>query len=254
MVFGGDDRQLVQNTLVYPNRAICYLRVYFGTEIFCGTGFLVGERALVTAAHCVHDDHFANVGKATRIEIIPAGYLDAKRQLIAPYGFAELDYSACRVPQEWIQNTTEQALSHDYALIRLPSTHAFGKKLGYFGLTPIGPELDPTLLQYPSYYLYGYPVNSPPPGWLPGMPGWAAGPLQSFQGNRVNYLIDMTPGQSGGPLFYQYGAEADGTPKVGVLAINHYESMVSNTAVVIRPAIYDRLISWKNETHESPTT
>ena len=55
IVGGVDNRTLVTNTQQFPNSAICYLDIRFGSNWYTGTAFMISKNVAVTAGHCLLD-------------------------------------------------------------------------------------------------------------------------------------------------------------------------------------------------------
>ena len=88
-----DTRVKVDRNQYFPFKYICNLDITFmdhGTpKRFAGTGFVVGDRCVLTAGHCVHDQTF---GWASSIVVYP-GYDGST----APFGQeTSSDLAACR--------------------------------------------------------------------------------------------------------------------------------------------------------------
>ena len=66
-IFGEDDRVRVKNTGKYPYSAIAYMKMRYGCGCQAtGSGFMIGKRFLMTAAHClVCEEHRKPISKVT---------------------------------------------------------------------------------------------------------------------------------------------------------------------------------------------
>ena len=95
-----------------------------------GTGFLYGDHAMGTAAHCLYDGRYG--GKATRIKIV------------LPHKTIFADGSKLRYPSQWSAGSSSQVAGdwkYDYGTITLPAGTA---SEGYFGLYTNGAKVGDT--------------------------------------------------------------------------------------------------------------
>ena len=83
-IFPPDGRRLVSNTLLVPFRFVCCLEITFvnplngQTVAERGTGTLISDRHVLTAAHCVVEDISVRNAK------FPVRYIGAQNILVAP--------------------------------------------------------------------------------------------------------------------------------------------------------------------------
>jgi glutamyl endopeptidase len=179
-IFGNDDRTQITDTSVYPYSAIALIRIYWTKEDLVGeacTGWMIGNSALATAAHCIYQG-----GYPYRVVVKPAMNSDAKNQ--TPFGICSVD--SWVVPDEWVKN---HDIQFDYGVYRLGCTA--GKQTGTLNFKVTGGDLTGKTLQ-----LSGYP------GDKPGRTMWTGfGQVTSASAKGLNYNIDMWPGQSGSPIW-----------------------------------------------------
>jgi V8-like Glu-specific endopeptidase len=121
-IFPPDDRRLVANTLLVPFRFICCLEIVFVNPLNGlgllerGTGTLISDRHVLTAAHCVFDDQSTKNAKLPPgLGPFPVRYLAAQRILVAParndrdlpFGFSRV--TKARVAPGWQAAANKQA-------------------------------------------------------------------------------------------------------------------------------------------------
>src|SRR5262245_41631143 len=102
-VIGVDSRVIVTDTSDVPWRCICHLEVEseFGPTGF-GTGFLIGPKAVLTAAHVL--DSPARNGSTRRRTARQVRVIPGRNGTLAPYGFFVSKYSDCKVPEQWLRD------------------------------------------------------------------------------------------------------------------------------------------------------
>ncbi|MEG3177525.1 serine protease [Sphingomonas sp. RB3P16] len=215
-----DDRIRVQNTTVYPWRAICALRIQAANgQQFIGTGWMISPRTVITAGHCVflHDAG----GWARSIEVIP-GMNDASR----PYGSHV--GTALRSVTGWTQGKNRD---FDYGAIILPPANRPGVQTGTFGFA----VRDDAFLKNAMLNLSGYP------GDKGGAQQWFHAQKAKATSSRViTYDIDTMGGQSGSPVWVLQNGQRYA---VGV----HTNGAASgNSATRIVSDMFANLVNWKN--------
>jgi glutamyl endopeptidase len=219
VIIGADNRVRINNTVVYPWRAICALKITAKNgSRWIGTGWLVAPRTIITAGHCVymHDQG----GWASKIEVIP-GMNDAQR----PYGtFTGTTFKSVN---GWINSKNR---NYDYGAIILPANARPGAATGYFGYA----VKDDSYLKASVLNLSGYP------GDKGGNQQWFMSLKPKSVSSRViNYDIDTFGGQSGAPVWIKIGNDRF---CIGIHTNGHISG---NSATRIVQPVFDNIKSWK---------
>lgn len=219
-VCGHDGRVEVGKDGTPPWRMICQLIITMANGARTrGTGWLISPRTVMTAGHCVHSAR--NGGWATKIEVIPG--MSGRRQ---PFGSAVS--TQFHSVAGWV-NRHEPA--EDYACIVLPEDSALGNHTGWFGFAAL-PDSDlKNLLANNS----GYPGDK-----TFGTQWYNAGRIIGTEPQRLAYMFDTAPGQSGSPT-WRY----DKTRKQRhVIGIHNYGGC-ANRSTRINPEVFANMKAWK---------
>ncbi len=185
-IFGTDDRVRVGDTTVIPWAAIGRVSVTTEAGGVSGTGFLVGERHLLTAGHVVHDAGFGGDGWAETLTLTLG--LDGA---VEPFGRAEA--VAFRADPDWVASADPAA---DWALVTLD--RSLGAALGAF---PLFAAEGVDLFDGTPVTLAGYP------GDLGGDALYAAaGPVAEGTPDQLLYAgsLDTAGGMSGAPVWQTF--------------------------------------------------
>ena len=131
-VFGDDESWFATPKDGRGYKAVAKLYIYFPDSSTPreGTGFLYGDHAMGTAAHCLYDGRYG--GKATRIKVV------------LPHKTVVVDSSKLRYPSQWSAGSSSQVAGdwkYDYGTITLPAGTA---SEGYFGLYTNGAKVGDT--------------------------------------------------------------------------------------------------------------
>ena len=181
-VFGTDDRITVENPFDYPYSAIAMLVVKGECgETWTGTGFMIGEDMMMTAAHClVCPEH----GKWAEEITMYFGYRSAKN-----YALKYAGGWTARVGNTF----TDLAYSRrgDYAFIQLKRD--VGNQTGWFGKSF---RYEDGEFPDPNYYVAGY---------REGELKYDVGPVAIWDEDLLQYNMDTLSGNSGCPVFTEDG-------------------------------------------------
>lgn len=199
-VLGVDSRVMVTDTAMTPWRCICHLEIEFEAgPVGFGTGFLIGPKAVLTAAHVICNPEKNR--QARRVRVIPG-----RNGAIAPYGFFTADYSQCQMPDLWRKKGGRpEAAAADYAVIladekEFTTEHKLtGQRLGYFGLKCLDGKADEAKAQMLFVNNAGYPYEADKPY---GSLWYNAGRIKKLTGEFVEYMVDTEGGQSGSPVYF----------------------------------------------------
>lgn len=221
VVIGADNRVRVQNTAVYPWRAICALRIQAANgESFIGTGWLVSPRTVITAGHCVFMHERG--GWVRSIEVIP-GLNDSSRPFGSHVG------TVLRSVTGWTQSKNRE---FDYGAIILPPGNRPGAQTGTFGFA----VRDDAFLNSASLNLSGYPSDKG------GSQQWFhAQKAKSVSSRVLTYEIDTVGGQSGSPVWVLQTGQRTA---VGVHTNGHSSG---NSATRITTQVFNNMMNWKNQ-------
>jgi glutamyl endopeptidase len=202
-VIGVDSRVMVADTSPIPWRCICHLEVEyeFGPVGF-GTGFLIGPRAVLTAAHVLVSPSRNDPAKrrtARQIRVIPG-----RNGTSAPYGFFVSKYSDCKVPKQWLRDgDVRPDGSWDIAMIPIPETfktedQPTAERLGYFGLKCFS-ESEASKVTMLFVNNAGYPYEADK---AYGTLWYNAGRVRKMEKTYIEYMVDTEGGQSGSPVYF----------------------------------------------------
>ena len=199
-VIGVDSRVRVTDTSAIPWRCICHIEVeYEAGPIGFGTGFLIGPKSVLTAAHVICDP--AKKRKARRLRIMPG-----RNGNTAPYGYFVADFKDCLVTAQWLKNgsSVDGSGACDYAVITIPKDFKTeetptAERLGYFGLKCFS---DDEVAKKANMLLVnnaGYPYEADKPY---GTLWYNAGRVRTVEKTYVEYMVDTEGGQSGSPIYF----------------------------------------------------
>jgi glutamyl endopeptidase len=179
-IFGTDTRSHVSNTAVFPSSAVGQVQAFFGNVILEGTGGMIGNKTVLTAAHVVYDPSLG--GWPDSITFIPGRNGNAE-----PFGQATVIDQAA--PQAWISSGDETS---DMAVLVLD--RSVGEQTGFFQIA----EPDASFFNGLSLMSAGYPAD------LDNNFQYSApGPSLGTDGNFLLEQIDTEAGQSGSPIWYE---------------------------------------------------
>jgi len=220
-IIGNDDRVRVADQLLSGNpwRQICALRIRAASgQMYVGTGWFIGPKALATAGHCVYLQDEG--GWPESIDVIPA-----KHGGVEPFGHARSAKFAC--VDGW---TKERKRDCDYGVIFLEDD-AVGRQVGNFEVQALNDDE----LRGIDAKISGYPADKD----LAEYQYFHERPLSSVTATRLNYDIDTFGGQSGSPIWQD-------TEERGLIAVGIHTTggLSSNSGTRISNDVLANLISW----------
>jgi glutamyl endopeptidase len=221
-VHGVDNRVQINNTGVYPWRAIASLLITAADNSqWIGTGWFISPRTLITAGHCVFIKGSGVPGRdgwVRRIVVMPG-----RNGASLPYG--SVTATSFRSVTGWTSSGNEE---FDYGAIILPTP--LGSSTGTFGF---GNYNDATLMASVGN-IAGYPGDKPA-----GTMWYDARNIASVSARKVHYDIDTAGGQSGAAVYRMVNGQRF------AFAIHAYGGAVTNSGTRINAEVYARLQSWK---------
>jgi glutamyl endopeptidase len=248
-IIDGENRVRITNTTAVPFRWICRIDVKDarGRVLHGGTGVLVSDRHVLTAAHVIHEAA-ANM-QSFSIQVRPA--LDYGNE---PFGSYTVSATP-KIPRHY-RRAAADSLDWDYALLTLGTrigektfSKLNGKALSFWGSPRGGANSvfarpDPKTLNGKSAFTAGYPRSSGGQKLLS-----AAGILVSVvPANRtMRITADATEGQSGSPVWI---VENGRCCLVGVAAAagQHLNVVVRVTRELVR-----QVRTWISEDGDTPS-
>jgi V8-like Glu-specific endopeptidase len=203
----------------YPYSSVVYVVSTFPNgDMLSGTGVMVGPNDVLTASHLLWN--VEDGGAAVSVSISP-GYDNGA----TPYGtYAAAEWSYYELDVDGDDRLTIDESQYDVGIIGLSSR--VGDQTGWFGMDPNGTS--------DFYNLTGYPATfNSASGFAQMTNDW--GYADEHATNWVFDYVDITstPGNSGGPLWYQ---GADGPYVVGVASTTSWAADIYLT--------YDQIQTW----------
>ncbi len=181
-VFGKDDRITVKNPSEYPFSAVS--NMYITASCGCGwvgTGFMIDENMLLTAAHCMRCIQHGTWADQVTFYF---GYKNGKNYLYKYEG----GWSAMAGTVFPNRQYDFEALCNDWCAVKLDEP--VGKTTGTFGVR----LADDRQIASDKYTVAGYRDNK-----LKYDKGWAK--VYEYEPSLILYRMDDLPGNSGGPIF-----------------------------------------------------
>lgn len=219
-VCGHDGRVQVGPDGTPPWRMICQLIITMANGARSrGTGWFISPRTVMTAGHCVHSSR--NGGWAKKIEVIPG--MSGNLQ---PFGSATS--TQFHSVGGWV-NRHEAA--NDYACIVLPEGENLGARTGWFGFAALPDRTLKDLLANNS----GYPGDK-----TFGTQWYNAGRIVDTEPQRLAYMFDTAPGQSGSPT-WRYDKIKKRRHVIGI----HNYGGCANRSTRINQSVFANMKAWK---------
>jgi V8-like Glu-specific endopeptidase len=178
IIFGQDNRTRVTDTTQFPWSAIGQVVCDYGFELAIGTGAMIGNKTVLTAAHVIYDQQ---LGWPISITFIPG--LNGS---LTPFG--EINAVQHTVPDQWKQGNQD----YDLGLITLESE--VGQQTGFLQLV-VEPDSFYTNQALESA---GYPADKGDGNEMYSVTGQSTG----VEGKVMLHRITTEEGQSGSPIWF----------------------------------------------------
>lgn len=196
-IISPDDRILVRNVETYPYSAIAYLQLFFPRTASNGTGFMIGQRHMLTCAHCIY-----LAQSKTKARNIYAYFYTNNGKQQTHRKVIKRRMSICY--------RSNPRPANDWACL------FFGRDVnrGFFRLTAF-----PHPLGAANITLTGYTSVKRPLMYT------ASGIVRTIGPFSFTYKIDAASGQSGSPVYARwgntaYGIHSSGSNGTGIYAYN----------------------------------
>lgn len=237
IIFPPDDRTQVTNTTVYPYSSIGELDMEFDGEPFGGTGVLIDDSIVLTAAHNLYDRALG--GEADSVTFAaarngtsnPFGVVEAE-SLFVPDGYKTADLKSILIDGEEIPDAEKPYRRFDYGLVLLKSAPHKGQ--GFLGIS----VEDQKVLQDLKVNVTGYPGDKPE-----GTMWGAQGGLSGVEPDFLLYRLSTFAGESGASVIASLPDKTTKMSSVGI-HIGVTEDRSDNLAVRITDAVVDQIIAW----------
>lgn len=218
-----DDRQIVSNPTLSPYYAIVQLKMEFSNgETFVGTGFMISEDTLLTAAHCLYSENEKTL-RTNRVTVY-AGRNGSSYTTTTTAATMYTDTQYTEYGDDY---------EYDYAILTLNSS--IGQTTGWLGL-----YASPLTGFYTgrSILTAGYPTDKT--GTLANTMWRSAGTIQSVESLKFAHTADTMGGQSGSPIYYNN--TSNGYVALGI-HVGAYENGTINYGKRITVTLFDWLES-----------
>ncbi|WP_323705289.1 trypsin-like serine peptidase [Mammaliicoccus sciuri] len=225
-IIGQDDRKIVRDLIKAPNKSIVHISSYVNDSILYGggTGFLIDNYTVLTAAHVITSDY---IDYPINKIIIEAGYKDEK----ATFGTANVIKTY--VMPEW-KNFRNYFFDMAILIIDKP----LGKdldKLNIIDEVTLGEFISTT----------GYPGSNKNniDKIKKGNQYYSSGKIVNITKNKIYYDSDTEPGQSGSPVF---NINND-VIAIHTRGFNENDSYKYNSGIRLSSTNIETINEWKNE-------
>lgn len=216
----------ISDTTLYPWRATAALlmTVPGSAQIFTGTGWLVGPRAIITAGHCVFPRGSSYTGFVSQIEVHLGRNGLGEDPICPPITATQF---ACS--RGWKEDGD---FAYDYGFILLNDD--IGNKTGWMGVSVLNDEeILGSVLN-----LSGYPTASPSAPVPDGKQWYVSGQPDHLDSSFIYYNFGTLPGESGCALYRNVAGQS--------YAIGIHVASQGNMgrAVRINAGVAENLRSW----------
>lgn len=188
---------------------------------YTGTGFVVGENTILTAAHCVIDDNSAIV--LSGIKLFDANGINT----------LTVNPVEIHVPEDYFSNNSYISDTHDYALITV------GTDISSYMCFDLGVAVDYDSAVTVPLTVTGFPQNLPNSNYTNNNTNHVmysgVGTLTSSTSRRLYYNTDTSSGNSGSPVYIT--ESSNGYVHNTVVAIHTTTNGVANCGVRINSEI-----------------
>ncbi len=180
---------------LYPNTAVVYITARWGSSTFSGTGVLVGNNDVLTAAHVIYSAELG--GLADEVWVYPsydpdeASHPRFSPRFVQYFPDFDPDADGRLITGDFYRNTLAGS-EKDIALLTLGQD--LSKQYGTFGLDPNFTGGSVSVIGYPG--VYGR------------QPIFDIGTASRSSIDNTLYIgsdLEVNPGNSGGPVYYDYG-------------------------------------------------
>ena len=238
-VIGADNRSIVTN----PSGVLastCLIGARFGNLVQHGTGWLINNQYLVTAAHvvCIKGDGTSNYGVADHVAVYVGASGGTSKQYRKGHVFA---YGG---NYEYGNNYFSAGMFDDWAVVKLDDPVTVS--VSYLGLRPVNSKSEMSSGEN-AYSTQGYPCDKngcdePGAVWDNSWMYCTSGKIMA---NKERYLdmvstnLDMAPGQSGSPV---WRTASDGSKvEAMVISTTYYMGNPTNCLILINDWLYNYL-------------